>query len=373
MLKITMHGYFGFDNIGDEAILYSMIQGIKSINENSRITVLSSSPEKTSRRYNVHSISRVNFWRIMGSLRKSQLFISGGGSLLQDVTSFYSPLYYLFVMQLAARFAKKSVFAFQGFGPLKSKILRKLTVNSLTKMDEISVRDEKSRAKLVQMGLPEERVRKIFDPVFLLTPEKVSREAVVKNSDENNEDINSRYNLGVAVRPWGDNKYLQEVITAVNRFIEEYPEFKLTLIPLHYESDIKSVRKVKNNLSGRDMQNIKVVSPIEHPREITDIFSKLDLLLGVRLHSLIFATLLGVPCVGIEYDPKIPAFLSQLELEPAGKTEEISARKIYNDLVYYWNNRNIISSKQRNFALACKQEIESYLERLINIAQIRDE
>lgn len=365
MLEITMHGYFGFDNIGDEAILYSIIQGLKSINQNVRITVLSSSPAKTSRRYNVDSISRVNFLKIIGNLRDSHLFISGGGSLLQDITSFYSPLYYLFVMQLAATFAENAVFAFQGFGPLKRSILRKLTVKTLARMDEISVRDENSRKRLAQMGLPADKIRQVVDPVFLLTPKAECFDWQKSGPNSQSNNTGGRYNLGVALRPWKNNKYLPEVVKALNRFSRENPLFKITLIPLHYESDIKPAKSVKGKLENND---VSLLSPIDHPQEITEIFSDLDLLLGVRLHSLIFATMLGIPCVGIEYDPKIPAFLSQMELEPVGKTDKISAREIYHDLKYYWHNRSEISSMQRKYALDCRKEIKEYLELLVNYA-----
>ncbi len=365
MREIALHGYFGYDNIGDEAILHSIIEGIKSSEEESSITVFSSSPKKTSRRYGVKAVSRHNFCRIIRTLRNSHLFISGGGSLLQDVTSFHSPIYYLLVMRLAARFSEKAAFAFQGFGPLKNSLLQKCTVNTLKKLDEVSVRDEDSYRKLIHLGLPEKSVNRVYDPVFLQTPEDSGLNSKKSDSNSNFPRNNYEYNLGVAVRPWGNSEYLNEVAKSVSQFLRENPEFKLTFLPLHYDSDIKSARFVKDQLKDCENSRITMISPIEHPGEITTIFSRLDLLLGVRLHSLIFATMMGVPCVGIEYDPKIPAFLSQLDLEPAGKTGEITAHKIYSYLNCYWNRSKNISRKQREYSLACKREIEGYLSRLL--------
>jgi polysaccharide pyruvyl transferase WcaK-like protein len=41
----------------------------------------------------------------------------------------------------------------------------------------------------------------------------------------------------------------------------------------------------------------------------------MELVLGLRLHSLILAATTGTPIVGIDYDPKIKGFMEQAEAE----------------------------------------------------------
>lgn len=45
------------------------------------------------------------------------------------------------------------------------------------------------------------------------------------------------------------------------------------------------------------------------------IIGCMDLLVGVRLHSLIYAAIMGVPLIGISYDPKCTAFLNSVGLD----------------------------------------------------------
>ena len=60
-----------------------------------------------------------------------------------------------------------------------------------------------------------------------------------------------------------------------------------------------------------------------NPEEIIGIISRLDLLIGMRLHSLVFAAVAAVPMVGLEYDPKILSFLNLVKQRSAGKVENL--------------------------------------------------
>ena len=115
--KIVLSGYFGFDNLGDEAILYSIIQEVKKM-QNTEITVLSANPEKTSQKFGVAAVDRMSPKEVIRAIKNCDMFISGGGSLLQDVTSNRSLLYYLALLRLAKLFGKKVMIYSQGIGPV---------------------------------------------------------------------------------------------------------------------------------------------------------------------------------------------------------------------------------------------------------------
>ena len=97
MKQVVISGYYGFDNTGDEAVLFSIIQALRRTCKQDlpEIVVLSNQPEKTSKRYGVKAIDRWNIKLIYKTLKKSDLLISGGGSLLQDITSNKTIPYYL--------------------------------------------------------------------------------------------------------------------------------------------------------------------------------------------------------------------------------------------------------------------------------------
>src|SRR5699024_5035457 len=102
--KILVSGYFGYNNIGDEAILKGLIDGIRKKSSNIDIVVLSKNPDWTMAKYNVESVNRSKISDIISAIRDCDMLVSGGGSLLQDVTSKKSILYYLAILKLALFF-----------------------------------------------------------------------------------------------------------------------------------------------------------------------------------------------------------------------------------------------------------------------------
>ena len=122
-MKYIVSGYIGFDNFGDEAIAHVLTEKLKKDGAE-KITLISSKPDKTQTIYSVDSCGMLNFLK---PLIESDILISGGGSLLQDVTSLKSLMYYLFVILTALFFRKKVIIYSQGIGPINSKFGQFLT------------------------------------------------------------------------------------------------------------------------------------------------------------------------------------------------------------------------------------------------------
>ena len=101
MKKIVVSGYFGFDNSGDDAILKAMVEDFKKLNRDIEIRALSKNPEKTRRVYGINAVDRFSLKELVKALRDADLLLSGGGSLLQDITSTRSIIYYLSVIIIA--------------------------------------------------------------------------------------------------------------------------------------------------------------------------------------------------------------------------------------------------------------------------------
>ena len=105
-LKAVCSGYYGFDNFGDDAVLKVLVE---MFSKKYNLTVFSSSPDKTAIQYGVKSVYSFDYLAVIDKIRKSEVFISGGGSLLQDVTSFKSLLYYLLLLYIAILLKKKII------------------------------------------------------------------------------------------------------------------------------------------------------------------------------------------------------------------------------------------------------------------------
>jgi len=117
MEKILIGGYFGFGNIGDEAILLSEIYFLK--NENFKPIILT---HKGLKILNEDTINRYNFIEIYKRRKEFKIFILGGGGLFQDKTSFRSLLYYIFLIKFMKFLKKKVIILNVGVGPILRKI-----------------------------------------------------------------------------------------------------------------------------------------------------------------------------------------------------------------------------------------------------------
>ena len=166
MYKILISGYYGFNNIGDESILRTVIDNLREKLADIDITVLSQDPAQTSEKYGVKAARRMSLWDILRCVWRCDLLLSGGGSLLQDATSGRSILYYLFILRLAQLMGKETFIYSQGIGPISDPRNRRLAASALRRASGIVVRDAKSRDLLLEIGVPEDLIHVTADPVI---------------------------------------------------------------------------------------------------------------------------------------------------------------------------------------------------------------
>ena len=158
MSNILISGYYGFNNAGDEALLTAILASLYAIEPEADITVISGNPSETTTKHRVKSLFRFDAGKILSALGRADLLISGGGSLLQDVTSKRSLAYYLSIIALAKLRGKKVMLFAQGIGPIRSGFMRFLTRVICRQADVITVRDRESAEELVRLGLQREKI-----------------------------------------------------------------------------------------------------------------------------------------------------------------------------------------------------------------------
>ena len=142
--KIMVSGYHGYNNTGDEAVLEAFIDFLRSRMPDVEVVVLSADPKLTAETYKVKSVGRFDLLAVFGELRRCDLLVSGGGSLLQDVTGTRSIPYYLGIIAMARMLkVKVSIFA-QGIGPVSRSFFKRAIYRTFKRVDSISVRDRGS-------------------------------------------------------------------------------------------------------------------------------------------------------------------------------------------------------------------------------------
>lgn len=284
MTKYLISGYIGFDNFGDEAILKVLTSNLKNIGAE-KITVLSSNPKKTSE---IHNVFSVHYLKFLKPILDTDVLISGGGSLLQDITSLKSLIYYLTIIVTALVFNKKVIIFAQGFTPFRTKIGKILTSFILKFCNKIYVRDEKSKILLKSINIDSEI---ISDPVFNINIEKINKSGV-----------------GVQLRSFpGITDYFLNILA--DEIVKYFKNEKIKLISLQDELDIFVLEKFSSILESKGIESY-ILKNLTIEDAINEI-SNLEYLISMRFHSSLVAAKAGVKILGINYDVKV-ANLSNL-------------------------------------------------------------
>ncbi|AHB88534.1 polysaccharide pyruvyl transferase CsaB [Thermosynechococcus sp. NK55a] len=283
MSQVFLCGYYGYGNTGDEALLATLLEQLP---RHVSPVVLSGNPRATADRYGVATCDRRQWQTVLRTLQQSHAFIWGGGSLIQDVTSWRSPLYYLGLMTLAQRFGCRTIAWAQGIGPLRSPLYRWWTRELLRRCVAVTVRDSGSAALLRQWGIPHQQGA---DPVWLMP----ARPGLPPQD---------RAPIAVCLRP---HRHLtsdrwQLLKMALRRWQEETGVL-LLLLPFQRQQDLP----LAEDLYGALLPDQTQLISCEDPREMKGVLAATAGAIAMRLHALIMAASVGCRCFALSYDPKV--------------------------------------------------------------------
>lgn len=320
--RIILSGYYGFGNTGDEAILASLIEGLSGPDR--EVVVLSASPERTRREHDVRAIDRMDMPALYNELRHAKLLVSGGGGLLQDVTGPFSIAYYLGIIQMAQWMKVKTMLMAQGIGPVLRPLNRRLIGKVGRQVDLATVRDTDSAAMLARWGVPEEKILVTADPVLGLSP--APREQVTPYLKRIGISLEKPI-IAVAIRPWHTWYERQfKAFSAVLAQLASQQQAQILLLPFQYPGDLRITQELEDCLKMRT--EAPSVATLDFPvsaSEMMGIIGACDMVVGMRLHSLIMAAAQAIPAIGISYDPKVTQFGRRMNLPMIESVSELAA------------------------------------------------
>ncbi|MFX3647307.1 MAG: polysaccharide pyruvyl transferase CsaB [Paenibacillus sp.] len=381
--KLVISGYYGFRNSGDEAVLKSILTALEEESQRSNITiepiVLSGDPESTTAMYGVRSVHRMKLKEVREALKESDGLISGGGSLLQDATGLKSIPYYLGVIKLAQWMKKPTFIYAQGIGPVNRKIFNPMIKSVFKACTYVSVRDEQSADYLRGLGLQWNQIHVVPDPVMgLPLPETkvesgagaISADAATQaNRVETTSGAHTKLPvIGISVRFWeSDRKELTAIAAGLKKLCSKRA-VHLRFLPFHLPVDEQASRFLMEMLGDVTSKGseISITPDMTDPQLMLEEVSKCDLVIGMRLHSLIYAASQYVPPVGISYDPKIDQFLLRLDSEPAGDTDTLDGDKLAKTVVGLLDQRSQWLKEHEEGITQLKQEARVPAQQIIN-------
>ena len=326
---ILMSGYYGFHNAGDDAILNAIYRNLMNLDGNLQVRVLIKDPESASKIYDYDMVDRFRVFSLLKAIRRCDLLISGGGSLLQDRTSTKSIMYYLTIMNLAKLMRKKVMLYANGIGPVIKPANRRRVAAAVNRADLITLRDANSVEQLRSMGVKRDDMYITADPVF--TFECIEREQALQLLKR--EGIpQDRPFVGVSLRSWYDLPQFSEKIAEICDEIYERHGRNIVFIVMQTPNDMQISRQVQEL-----MRSPSYILPGRYRTdELMGMVGCADFTLCMRLHTLIFAAHMQVPTLGLVYDPKVRYHLESLEMPSMGDVDTLNteeAMKLVDDVI----------------------------------------
>ncbi len=312
--RLVMSGYYGFDNAGDDAILQAIHQH-SSQEGKVEITVLSNNPKETAQRYGVTAIPRFHVGKVIQAVWESDALLSGGGSLLQDRTSTRSILYYLWVISLGKALGKPVMLYANGIGPVTKQGNRRRVVKAVEGATVVTLRDKDSREELRSMGVQREDLHITADPVQAMVPAPEAQgEALLKQAGVTGEFVS------ISVREWGDmEKFTQEFALFCDTLVRERG-LQVVFVLMQPARDLL----LSQGVQGKMQEKSLILDQPMSPDLLMAVLGKAKFCVAMRLHTLIFSARMGVPLLGLVYDPKVASYLRETEMPLAGSVEEFS-------------------------------------------------
>lgn len=291
--RFVLSGYFGFKNFGDEEILSVLVNKLQ--NDRNTISIISSDTEYTKSKFrHVNSFYTFDILNILCLIRKSDVLVSGGGSLLQDVTSFKSLVYYLFIIFIALCFRKKVIIFAQGIGPINNILGRFLTKSILKHCFYISVRDNKSQELLSNWGI---KADLLCDPIFCIKMPILEKTKTVAIQLRNFRSMNE--------------EFINKLATKV---CENFSDYEIEILPFQNSIDLEVCKNFEKAIKFLNA-NMKVTlfDNLDN-KEIINRLAKSQYLIGMRFHSIIAGLLAKCKVLSINYDIKVEKISKEFNL-----------------------------------------------------------
>jgi polysaccharide pyruvyl transferase CsaB len=345
---LLLAGYFGCGNLGDDAILLGMVDGLGDADV--ELTLLSGSPDETFRNYGIPSIGRKDFRAVEDAIKRCDVLVFPGGSVFQDVTSVRSPAYYSQLVRRAKKEGKKVVMLSQGVGPLRSFFGKRFAAQAFGAADEIVVRDPESAATLKSLGI-KRRPKIGADLSFLLHPPKAAEGGDFKVGDMKT--------IGLAPRPLGRNsKAITRLFCDLARLL-----FQANMMPVLIEMDRVQDGPLIYAISKLQGGKVPDIRKLESPRQVQQRMARMECVIAMRLHAGILAATVDVPPFMVSYDPKVSAFAKALSMHTAPSIEGLTADRLYESFRTFIRDRErhlkVLHRKKHELTELAKVNIEA--------------
>ncbi len=320
--RVLLLGSNSGRNAGDLAILETVIEEIGRRRPGTVFEVPTTNPGFIGRHFRGKPVVPLSImpWnlsvRLLGlpvlrSMRRCDLTLILDGiifdhRLLNPAFNFLNTL--AFLAPLARRWHRPLVCFEVGVGPLKTALGRKCARIVGQASDLIMVRETDSERLLREAGVTTP-IELYADAVFILTPASPARiDEIVAGLDSGGRPMVG-LNLNRYGGEWvGDGvrierrPFQRQMAEFIDRFTGETGAVVVLTATHHMDYDyLKEVAGLARNAGA-----VRFIGNLEHtPAELAGVMGRMEMFIGTRLHSLILASSVRTPILGLTYAPKV--------------------------------------------------------------------
>lgn len=339
--RVAISGSYGGLNLGDEAILEVILRELRA-SVDVDVVVFSRNAKDTERRHKVRAvpIREMHKDEVFEELRKLDLFVLGGGGILYDgaVETYLRDVNWAKELNIPVMTYAISV------GPFKSPESKQLAVETLNRIDKITVREGEAKRILHDLGVNQE-IEITSDPALLMKPQPFTKDMLKKEGIEPDTHL-----VGFSVREPGPaapdlniEQYHAILANTADYMVERF-DAQILFVPMEggENKDPQHSHAVISKMANAQRAN--VLKGNYTSGEVLGLMKNMSFAVGMRLHFLIFAGLQKVPFVPLPYASKISGFLADLEM-PMPPIAALNVGKLCAFIDRSWDTRDRIKKK----------------------------
>lgn len=407
--KIVITNAYTWYNKGDAGILLAIVDCLKKIYKNPEFIIFSFTPEEDKKRYckdsdikNVYSnilnphpykngklgklfaivklcvkllwiqfqltvckqkcISKYDQLR---ALEQADIIIVCGGGFLGGKK--YHSLMHLYQIYIDTLFKKPVYVMGTSIEPIKSNVVKYYTNKVLSRVDYVFAREKITEIYLSSI-LPPDKYCLIPDMAFMLD-DKIANYKFITDLKNKGKLV-----FGITVRNWNfpneidkkkaKDRYIKSIAEMMERIIQKYNACFIFVpqVTVNTGNDSLIAIEIKKLLPQKFHNQFIIRTDDWSPSEIKSVIGNMDLFVGTRMHSNIFATSMCIPTTAIAYEKKTNGIMEMLGLDDyIVEIDSISSTKLINKIELMIKDKKEIQKHLKKIIPKIRREIMNKL------------
>ncbi len=200
----------------------------------------------------------------------------------------------------------------------------------------VVTRDPQSARELERSGLPASKVLVGADSALVQAQAPWPPAALAPDDAARLEKPGVR-RVGLCVSAQREITRWPELVAALDRILA-LPGVEIVGLPMNPVTDLEILQRLQRDVARPEA--FQVIAGVTEPEDITALAARMDVLISSRLHLLILGSINHIPLVGISRGSKVDNFLAPFSLEAVGSVESCDFDRLVGETARWLDGRD---------------------------------